>query len=213
MTVTEVSPSAAGRTLYSIPILHTQADMGKLGGSVEKLKISTFGRERANRGANLADKVWDDIERTIETLPLPSGQVRIYQDGLPFCGVSDKIVTDKVVSELAESGSRNHQLLLRLQARGASLMGTESPKLLAEEYNHALAGFRGAKAPGRTGRVPEAADSLLEKRDRYIAGRINGTLSRGETAILFLGMLHAVERFLEPDIQVIHPVRLPQGYR
>ena len=40
----------------------------------------------------------------------------------------------EIVKELAKAGSRNHRLLLRLQERGAILMGTESADLLVREY-------------------------------------------------------------------------------
>ena len=48
---------------------------------------------------------------------------------------------------------------------------------------------------------------MLKKRDRYIAGRINSTLGKGETGILFLGMLHSLKDLLDRDIHVICPVR------
>ncbi len=207
MTATEASSSTpTGRTLFSIPVIHTLADMGQLGGSIEKAKILAFGREKVMRGANLVDKVWEEIERTIEALPLPSGEVRLYQDGLPVCGMEDKIV-----SELAEAGSRNHKLLLRLQAGGARLMGTESPELLIEEYKHVVGGLTANKAERRMRGIEAGGRSLLVRRDRYIASRINQSLAPGETGILFLGMLHAVERYLDPDIRVVHPVHLQFG--
>jgi hypothetical protein len=204
MTVgNEPEGSFSGRMLFSIPIIHTQADMGGLGRSVEKIKILKYGREKANRSTRLVDKAWEDIEAAVESLPIASGRVRIYQDGLPVCGVERKIV-----SELAETGSRNHQLLLRLEERGAVLMGTESPQLLLAEYNRAAEELTGAAKPTtRTRETDTRAHSLLSERDKYIAARINKTLASGETAILFLGMLHSVEPHLDPDIRVIHPVR------
>jgi hypothetical protein len=48
---------------------------------------------------------------------------------------------------------------------------------------------------------------LLKKRDRYIAGRINTTLGKGETGILFLGMFHSLQGLLDRNIRVIYPVR------
>jgi hypothetical protein len=204
MTATEASSSTAtGRMLFSIPVIHTLADMGQLGGSLERAKILAFGREKVTRGAIMVDMVWEEIERTIETLPFPSGKVRLYQDGLPVCGMEDKIV-----SELAEAGSRNHKLLLRLQARGASIMGTESAELLVEEYKQVVGGLNPHKAEGRMRGSEAGGHTLLMRRDRYIASRINQSLCPGETGILFLGMLHAVERYLDPDIRVVHPVHL-----
>jgi hypothetical protein len=52
-------------------------------------------------------------------------------------------------------------------------------------------------------------DTLIERRDRYVADRINRTLGAGETGILFMGMLHEVTRSLEPDIQVAYPLGGP----
>ena len=43
-----------------------------------------------------------------------------------------------------------------------------------------------------------------------MAQRINDTLKDGETGILFLGMLHSLERYLNPDIKVIYPLQPPR---
>jgi len=88
-------------------------------------------------------------------------------------------------------------------------MGTEAWELLKEEYRLAqesLASQGGAATPAPSAvRSPAAGESILEQRDRFIARRINETLKEGETGILFLGMLHSVERHLSQDIQVIYP--------
>ncbi|MFH1293180.1 MAG: hypothetical protein ABIJ44_03520, partial [Pseudomonadota bacterium] len=52
-------------------------------------------------------------------------------------------------------------------------------------------------------------DSLLKRRDQYIAARINGTLLVGETGILFLGMLHSLGNWLDKDIRVRYPITRP----
>jgi hypothetical protein len=199
------------RKLVYIPIIHTLADMGTLGPSFERIKLSKLGRQGSRRHAGLVAKMWDDIERVVENLPVRAGQVRVYQDGLPVCGHEQQIV-----SQLAAAGNRNHRLLLRLQARGAVLMGTESPELLVEEYQlltSALASGLARELARAEARQKPRRDALLERRDRYIAGRINTTLAAGETGILFLGMLHAVNRHLEPDIRVVYPLRSPPDRR
>ena len=38
--------------------------------------------------------------------------------------------------------------------------------------------------------------------DRFIADQIDRTLEPGWTGLLFLGMLHAVDRFLPADVQL-----------
>jgi hypothetical protein len=153
----------------------------------------------------VVDKMWEEIESVSANLPVTPGTVRVYQDGLPVCGHEQKIV-----SELAGAGNRNHQLLLKLQARGATLMGTESPELLVEEYQLATAAYAAGATIRTEPRQKHLRDALLEKRDRYIADRIGGTLGAGESGILFLGMLHEVTRYLDPDIDVTYPLGDPR---
>lgn len=182
------------------PVIHTQADMGALGESLERIKAATFGRRRLAQNAVRLDQMWQEIEQTVESLPIVPGKVRVYQDGLPVCGRESQIVSD-----LAQAGSRNHKLLLRLEMRGAILMGTESPALLVEEYHMATTLPASLTAAGSR-RYQQASAALLEKRDRYISDRIGTTLLTGETGILFLGMLHNVPAYLAPDIEVLYPV-------
>jgi len=192
---------SSARTLMYIPIIHTQADMGDLSVSVQRIKTNTFGRRRFVQSTERVDRMWQEIEQTVERLPVGAGTTRVYQDGLPVCAHESRII-----SELAEAGSRNYKLLLRMEARGAMLMGTENPDLLVEEYQLAVAGLNSGGAGGRSEREFRGA-ALLEKRDRYIAERINSTLQPGETGILFLGMLHSVQPYLDGDIDLVYPVK------
>jgi hypothetical protein len=194
-----------GRRLIYIPIIHTTADMGSLGASIRGKKLSTLGRPGLTHQAAVVDKMWEKIESVAASLPLAQGTVRVYQDGLPVCGHEREIV-----SELAGAGSRNHRLLLALEARGAALMGTESPDLLVEEYQLASAAFAAGANLKREVRQRELRDSLLEKRDRFIAQRINATLGAGESGILFLGMLHQAAKYLDSGIDVVYPMGLPR---
>jgi hypothetical protein len=147
--------------------------------------------------------MWERIESVTVGLSFSPGTVRIYQDGLPVCGHERQIVAD-----LAGTGNRNHCLLLDLEARGAILMGTESPELLVEEYQLAAA-FASGTALRTADRQQKLRHSLLEKRDRFIARRINATLSTGESGVLFLGLLHDVTAFLDPAIEVSYPLGRP----
>ena len=92
-------------------------------------------------------------------------------------------------------------------------MGTESPELLLEEYQ-LVQQVLSAQGLGEVERVQarqeSLSQSLLERRDRYIAERMNGTLGEEETGILFLGMLHSLEKHLAKDIQVHYPILRPQ---
>ena len=195
------------RTLFYIPIIHTQADMGALAGAIRRLSIEKLGRREWERSVKAIDQLWTIIHDTIEKLDLPYPQVRLYQDGLPNCGREVPIVTD-----LANAGSPNHQLLLCLMEKGATLMGTESADLLLEEYQ-LVQQVLSAQGLGEVERVQARQESLshslLERRDRYISERINETLREGETGILFLGMLHSLEEKIAKDIQVHYPILHP----
>jgi predicted PilT family ATPase len=169
------------------------------------MKLSALGRQGLAHNAAVVEKMWEQIENAVASLPITAGTVRVYQDGLPVCGHEQDIV-----SELAGAGSRNHRTLLELQARGATLMGTESPELLVQEYQLATAGFASGVTVRMEVRQKQLRDTLLEKRDAYIADRINGTLGAGESGILFMGMLHAVAKYLDADINVVYPLGPPR---
>ena len=192
------------RTLIYIPIIHTQADMGALAGAIRRLSIEKLGHREWERSVKAIDQLWTGIRETIEKLDLPYAQVRLYQDGLPNCGREVQIVTD-----LANAGSPNHQLLFFLMGKGATLMGTESADLLLEEYQlvqQVLSAQGHGEAERVQARQESLSNSLLERRDRYISERINETLREGETGILFLGMLHSLEEKIAKDIQVQYPI-------
>ena len=198
------NPESGERTLVYFPIVHTQADMGALGESIQRLKVKRLGWRGWARNVTLVDKLWAQIEQAVERLALPYERVRVYQDGLPVCGREVEIVTD-----LAKAKSRNHQLLLRLSEKGATIMGTESAELLVEEYQLAKGVFASGE-PGivRRGEAGQKAlrNSLLKRRDQYIARRINDTLLKGETGLIFLGMFHSVGPWLAKDIRVVYPI-------
>lgn len=196
---------AAGiRRLTHIPVIHTAAEMGRLGPWIKEITIRKLGGKGWTRNVRLIDEIWTQIERAVKHWPLPYERMRLYQDGLPVCGHELQIVTD-----LARQGSRNHQLLLRLVERGALLMGTEAPELLVQEYRliKQILDTDGSLATQRMAEQAKTQSAaLLEQRDRAIAERINCTLQPGETSLLFLGMLHSVEAWLAYDIEITHPV-------
>ena len=200
---------AADRTLIHIPIIHTQADMGALSQAIQRLKVKELGRKGWERNVKLVDQLWTRIEQDIQDLALPYERVRVYQDGLPVCGREQEIVT-----ELAKAGSRNHRLLLCLREKGATIMGTESSEFLVEEYQLEKEHFAAGKhrfAPREEPRRKALRDSLLKRRDEYIAGRINETLRAGETGLIFLGMLHSLGPRLDKDIKLVYLVHQPSA--
>jgi hypothetical protein len=192
------------RTLVYVPIVHTSADMGTLEASIRSKKLSVLGRQGLTRSVGAVEKLWEKIEGLATESLLTHGVWRVYQDGLPVCGHEREIV-----SELAEGGSRNHRLLLNLQVRGATLMGTESPELLVAEYQLATTAFADGAILLNDRRQEQLRETLLEKRDRFIAERVNQTLKDGECGILFLGMHHRAAKYLDSDIEVVYPLGQP----
>lgn len=195
------------RTLYHLPIIHTHTDLGKLNEPVLRASLNKMGLSGLKRKMDIIDHIWSRIEQFVKGLKAPFEALRLYQDGLPVCGREEHIVRD-----LANAGSRNHRLLLRLMDKGAILMGTESAELLVEEYglyNRMLETANSLQPHTVKTLQKDLSDSILEKRDLFIAERINSTLQSGDIGILFLGMLHSVEKFLNKKIRVLYPVGRP----
>ncbi|MBI4498946.1 MAG: hypothetical protein HY689_13725 [Chloroflexi bacterium] len=177
------------RTLIVIPIIHSQEDMGSLG------RRLPFDPARHRR----ADERWAAIQRWVRALGLDWTAVRVYQDGLPD---TDQAIVRKI---LAEVQSPNYDLLRWLVAQGAELVGTESPALMKEEYDHlqAVLTAKDAVAQARARRrYAERAGALLAARDAYLARRIAATLPPGGLGLLFIGQAHQLAPQLPPDIDI-----------
>lgn len=174
------------RLIY-VPVVHSTAEMGSAAPGYKAAFVARYGeRKWAERSAEF-DAVWRAIADEIKRLGLDFSHVKLYQDSLPVCGHENELVRD-----LAAQGSRNHQLLESLVREGATLVGSESPTLLLDEY-------RLLRSPERT---EAQAAALLEARDRFIARRIEATLGGDEDGILFIGALHRVAKFLPPRVEV-----------
>jgi hypothetical protein len=188
------------RQIILVPILHAPADMGTMAADLEAAYVERLGRRHWDEYLALIQDFWQEVAAEMERLGLDYGRVNLYQDGLPVCGRELEIV-----EKAAAAGSQNHQLLLSLAARGATVIGTEEPRLLLEEYHNVQAALtRGAGATGsglpRSGQAPQGP--TMARRDAYIGQRIGRSLGPGRTGILFLGMMHNVESFLPADVVV-----------
>ena len=176
--------------------------MGSVRDKVKRAYISQHGRKAWEESRQAIAEFWGAVEMAVGQLHLDFRKVRLYQDGLPVCGLEDKIVRD-----LAAQGVPNHRILLKLMARGAVLEGTEDPELLREEYEFIMQSLPAAESKGAEGRPDEtharALNDLLERRDRFIVKRIDATLLPGETGILFLGALHRAVEALPSTVKVV----------
>jgi len=196
------------RRLIYVPIVHTAADMGSQAEALEREHVRRHGRGEWARTRRLIDEVWEGLRTRLLALNLDFRRVRIYQDGLPVCGRELDIVR-----EVAQGGSRNYALILELLDRGAVVEGTESPGVLREEYERIRSAIPAGQAREEYAREGER---ILRQRDEFIGRRIDESLKEGEVGILFIGLMHRVDRFLPRDIGVqylIHrlPFHIPPG--
>ncbi len=193
-------PAITMRRLIHIPIIHTAADLGSLSEHVRAHYAKICGPTAWRQREQLVRAIWNDIQRNLDDLHLEYQTTRIYQDGLPISGFEERIVR-----ELAQAGSSNHQLVLRLVDRGATLMGTEDPGLLVEEYEMQKRRLAQA-APGDSAREPATGErppeAILQARDAFISKRIADTLLADETGLLFLGALHRLDGLRSADIRI-----------
>lgn len=196
------------RRLIYVPILHTSVDMGTLAPDMKRAYKAEHGTTRWTIHQNAITDFWRGLTQKVEALDFNGSPVRVYQDGLPICGREGDIV-----AELAKRGSTNHRLVLELVERGAKLEGTEDPETLVAEYQLVKAALQIIDVEERerfTQETKHASEELLRRRDAFIAKRIDETLEDGETAILFIGMIHDVARYLPKDIRVEYLIyRLP----
>jgi hypothetical protein len=198
------------RTLIYVPIVHSEADLGSMAPEIRRRFQDAFGADEWARRTASVEAMWQGLQSKLSALPLSWPRTRLYQDGLPICGREREIVRD-----LAAKGSRNHQLLLELESRGATLMGTEDPGLVVAEYRRIQKLVQAAQE--RAGGLPAAVikrqgEEILRDRDAFVARRIDATLEDGETGIVFLGLLHRVDELLDGKFEVRHMIHnLPFG--
>jgi len=188
------------RTLIYVPIIHTSADLGSIAQDVSKRGIRHLGEEIWTKHKNAVGEFWDAISRYFDSVDVKG--IKIYQDGL----VADGEVGQKIVAETSKAGSKNYQLVSRLLERGALLVKTEDFKFVKEEYERLLAITQAESVIRKIMaflRYKLAKNSLLNKRDAFIAKRIDETLNPGEKGIIFIGASHKVKEKLPESIKII----------
>ena len=187
------------KKLIYVPIIHTSADLGSLAKDVSKRGIAGLGKEFWEEHIKTIEGFWDAISHYFDSMDV-SG-MKIYQDGM----VAEDEVGKKIVEEGVKSGSKNYEIVSSLLQREAILVKTEDFKLVKEERDRLVA-IAQAKSTALKllgfMRYKLSKNTILNKRDRFIAGRINETLLDGETGIVFLGAYHNIIPKLPETIQI-----------
>ena len=191
------------RKLLIVPVFHTSAEMGSVREFMERASKNAFGKLAWEEHKRDLNRFWEDLEGSLERRleGVNLSQVKLFQDGQ----VVDGSIGVKIVEEIARRGSKNHQILLDLIRKGATLMRTENLELLKEEYKF-IKGMATARSLLEAMMVKDAyrkrRGDLLKERDLYIAKNIARSLKEGELGILFVGATHHVKENLPEDIEV-----------
>ncbi len=175
--------------------------MGSMQEAVQSEYIKRYGKAKWKEHLKAIDKMWEGINKKLKALKLDYKKVKIYQDGLPVCGMELEIV-----KEIANRGGKNHKIVLDLLGKGAALEGTEDKNLLLSEYNYIKRTIQECKGSGGKSleNLKEKGKDILIQRDRFIAKRIDETLNYGWVGICFIGAGHKVDKYLPKDIKVSH---------
>ncbi|MEI7750824.1 MAG: hypothetical protein WCJ71_01930 [Candidatus Omnitrophota bacterium] len=200
------------RTLLYAPVIHTSVDLGSLAKQVTERGVADLGGEAWQKHTEAVEHFWDKISAYFDSLDVAG--MKLYQDGM----VAEGEVGQRIVEESAKAGSRNYELVSRLLQRGAFLVKTEDFKLVREERDRFVT-FTQAKSG-----LPKVIaflkykfvqEELLNKRDKFIASRIEESLAPDETGILFVGAYHQVKKWLPESIRVreIKEVRKVKEYQ
>ncbi|MBI5182934.1 MAG: hypothetical protein HY999_01030 [Nitrospinae bacterium] len=187
------------KRLIYVPIIHSSTDLGSIAKDVSKIGITDLGKELWERHIKTVEGFWDVISHYFDSVDV-SG-VKIYQDGM----VAEGEVGEKIVEEGVKSGSKNYELVSNLLKRGAHLVKTEDFNLVKEERDRLLAIIRSRSITHRLIafiKYKLIKNRLLDKRDNFIAKRIEETLNPSERGILFIGAYHNIKKRLPKDIHI-----------
>jgi len=188
------------RELIYVPSIHMGADLGSIAEQVDKRGIAGFGEEFWKRHRETISGFWDSIIEYFANLEVRG--FKIYQDGL----VAGGEIGQKIVEEGVKAGSKNYEIIDDLVKRGAILVQTEDFSLVKKERDR-IVKITQAKTIAEKliayFKYRLTKNSLLNKRDDYIAKRIDGSLNHGEKGILFLGAFHSIIPRLSKKIQIV----------
>lgn len=154
-------------------------------------------------------RYWQEVDRGLAEEKIEYHNALVFQDGFAIdLGEQKEYLskwwraeaTEEEVFEAIYSGwpkSPNADYLRQLVKRGARLRKTEDQSLLDDHISYIVAGM-GADSPGT---ITGEERAIMDRRDMYIAKRINEELSDG-VAILFIGAAHDPVRYLDRGIDV-----------
>jgi hypothetical protein len=227
------------RRLKYVPIIHTGVEMGSMYGTLKDEYIRRFGTQKWEEHNRIIEDFWHGIRNKVFDLSLDYPNTRLYQDGLPVCGKEMDLVQElvkmgsrnhQILMELIQLGAKlegteDPKLLLEeydyLKKASADLdkkqvnpvrkdRALTQPSITNEHFISTSPPSMAGLSNGVKRSYQRLAKSILQKRDLYIAQRIDKTLREGETGLLFIGIAHRVNEKLPEDIEIDYLIyRLP----
>jgi hypothetical protein len=227
------------RRLKYVPIIHTGVEMGSMYGTLKDEYIRRFGTQKWEEHNRIIEDFWHGIRNKVFDLSLDYPNTRLYQDGLPVCGKEMDLVQElvkmgsrnhQILMELIQLGAKlegteDPKLLLEeydyLKKASADLDKKQvnpvrkdgaltQPSITNEHFISTSPPSMAGLSNGVKRSYQRLAKSILQKRDLYIAQRIDKTLREGETGLLFIGIAHRVNEKLPEDIEIDYLIyRLP----
>ncbi len=187
------------RNLIYVPVIHSSADLGSIAKEIARRGVAGLGEDLWEKHRQTVEGFWNAISDYFDSMDVTG--VKIYQDGM----VAEAEVALQIARDTAKAGSINYQLILRLLEKGAVLMKTEDFKLVKKEYDKLRAITEAKTTVKKIGEFLKyklTKTSLLNKRDAFIAQKIDQTLKPDEKAILFIGAFHDIRKKLPKSINI-----------
>lgn len=188
------------KALIYVPIIHMSSDLGSLAKDLNRRGIADLGEELWKEHIKTVETFWDELSHYFNSMHV-SG-MKIYQDGM----IAEGEIGKKIVQEGAKSGSKNYELVSELLKRGAILVKTEDFKLVKKERDRLIAITQAKSLPEKLiafMKYKVTKNRLLNKRDEFIARRIEETLNQDGTGIIFIGAYHNIKNKLPKDIRIM----------
>jgi len=174
----------ARRKLCLVPLLYSGKGMDKkpLRDYIDKLK-----------------DYWDDVERRINDLETKLGSInRIYHELIDAGGEKGM----EIIKKLNEG---SYQIIKRFLKKGARLEATEDQALIKENMDWGRCLATNPETPKVLTKVSEFYLQTVQKRDEYIAKRVNETLKSNEMGVLFIRENNNVKFSSDIEIFRIRP--------
>ncbi|MDD4990413.1 MAG: hypothetical protein PHW31_03830 [Candidatus Pacebacteria bacterium] len=179
-------------------MIHTDGELGNLQTVVTETRENVFGKDQTAAFPRKVDGYWKIVEERLrlKTNLFRAGitcKVHIFIDSLPNPNTDpdiEKQLVEYTLQDLINKGFPAYRLIDEFRTAGATVHGTEDPKLLVKELEYQEESksrfMRGEEIDVIKGK------ELLEARDKAIIECVHKKISDGETAIIFIGRLHNV---------------------